>query len=275
MTPLDPGCASEAVAFLHRDLPGAVFPLLNLTPAGLPMRAWVAEGAGGGIAGFLGLTAAGMALPVGAAGAFRHAPAALAGAEVTGMLGRPAAVAGLVDALGLDGAPVRHDAEEVGFALDLEALVMPDVAGRDVVPLDAGWRDLAVGWRAAYEVEVLGTPAAEAAAGAGATVDRWIAQGSHRMLIEGGAAVAMAGFNADLGEVVQVGGVWVAPEGRGRGRARAAVALHLAQARARGVRQAVLFAVSDAAGRAYAAIGFRRAGEMRLVLFAGPQRVPA
>lgn len=275
MTPLSEGRHADLRAFLRTDLPGAVFPLVNLTPAGLPMRGWLAE-EGGAIRAFVGLTADGMALPLAAPGwaGWEAARGALAGAAgVSGIIGRPAWVRGLRAGLGLAAAPVRKDAVEQGFALDLADLVMPPLDGCGLAPLDARWRDQAIAWRAAYGVEVLGTPPPEARARAPAEVDRWIAQGSHRMLVQGDAAVGMTGFNADLGDVVQVGGVWVPPEGRGRGRARAAVALHLAQARARGVGRAVLFAVSEPAARAYAAIGFRRSGEMALVLFDGPQRV--
>jgi RimJ/RimL family protein N-acetyltransferase len=274
MIPLPPDRAGELAAFLRTDLPGAVFPLVNLTPAGLPMRGWLAED-GGTIRAFVGLTADGMAMPLAAPGwaGWEAARGALAGAAVSGIIGRPAWVQGLRAGLGLGAAPVRMDGVEQGFTLDLADLVMPPLDGCTLARLDARWRDQAIAWRAAYEVEVLGSPAAEAAARAPGTVDRWIAQGSHRLLVRGNAAVGMTGFNADLGDVVQVGGVWVPPEGRGRGRARAAVALHLAEVRARGVARALLFAVSEPAARAYAAIGFRRSGEMALILFDGPQGV--
>lgn len=274
MIPLPQGMEGALHAFLGADPAGAMFPLVNLTPRGLPMRAWVAP-EGGQVRAFLGLVAGGTALPVAGPG-WSGWPAArpvLAGAALTGIVGRPATVAALRAALGLAGAAVRKDAVEQGFALDLADLRMPALAGRALAPLDARWRALAEDWRAAYEVEGLGACPSQAAVTAPATVARWIAQDSHRLLLEHGSPVALTGFNADLGALVQVGGVWTPPEGRGRGRARAAVALHLAEAHARGAARAVLFAVSDIAARAYAAIGFRPAGQMALVLFDGPQPV--
>jgi RimJ/RimL family protein N-acetyltransferase len=272
--PLADDRRADLVAFLRADLPGAVFPLLNLTPAGLPMRAWLAE-AGGAIRAFVGLTVDGMAMPMATPGCndWATARAALAGAAVQGLIGRPEWVRGLRRGLGLAGAPVRIDSVEQGFDLALTDLVMPPRDGCELEALGPRWRDQAIAWRTAYEVETLGIRPADAEARAPGTVDRWIEQGSHRMLVQDGVAVGMTGFNADLGDVVQVGGVWVPPAGRGRGRARAAVALHLAQARARGASRALLFAVSEPAARAYAAIGFRRSGDMALVLFDGPQQV--
>lgn len=274
MIPLPPERRPELAAFLRSDLAGAVFPLVNLTPAGLPMRCWVAE-EGGQIRAFVGLTADGMAMPVAAPGwsGWAAARPALAGAGLRGIIGRPPCAAGLRAGLALAQAPTRQDEIEQGFALPLSGLRVPPAQGLDLLALDARWRDQAIAWRTAYEVEALSTRPAEAAARAPGIVDRWIAQGSHRILARGGQALGMTGFNADLGDVVQVGGVWVPPQGRGRGYARTAVALHLAQTRARGATQAVLFAVSEPAARAYAAIGFRRSGEMALTLFDGLQPI--
>jgi predicted GNAT family acetyltransferase len=85
----------------------------------------------------------------------------------------------------------------------------------------------------------------------------------------------VAGFNATLPEIVQIGGVYTPAALRGKGYARRAVALHLAEARAAGVARAVLFAANDAAARAYQAIGFRRADPFTLFLLATPTRIAA
>lgn len=98
---------------------------------------------------------------------------------------------------------------------------------------------------------------------------------SHVLLQRDGQTVAMAGFNADLGSVGQVGGVHVPPDLRGQGLGRAVVGLLLDRARGRGMTRAVLFAASAAAARVYLALGFRPAGDMAVVLFAAPQRVAA
>jgi len=77
----------------------------------------------------------------------------------------------------------------------------------------------------------------------------------------------MTSFNAELPDMVQVGGVYTPPEFRNRGYARLAVALHLDAARKTGVTRAILFASGDAAARAYRAIGFRQTGHYTITVF--------
>lgn len=277
MIPLTDALMPATLALLRADLPGSMFPLVNLGGTGLAMRAWVTLDPAGQPQRFLGLTQIGTILPQAVAGAepgaWPGARAVLAGTGVTGVVGRPALVAGLRAALGLGGAPTRKNTVEPGFDLDLAALRMPDAAGLHLAPLTPADRETLVAWRTAYTAETLGADPATAAAEAPGVVDHWLGRDSHRLLWGGARPVALTGFNADLGDIVQVGGVFVPPALRNRGLARRAVALHLAQARGRGARRAVLFAASDTAARAYAAIGFRPAGAMALILFDGPQTV--
>jgi GNAT superfamily N-acetyltransferase len=198
----------------------------------------------------------------------------LAGRALTGVLGPSAQVRTLIAGLGLGAAPRRHDADEPGFTLPLDRLEMPPGDGRLASPASAPLALLA-GWRAAYLADLFATPAGEAARIGAADAARWQAEASHRVLWQDGRPVAVCGFNATLPDVVQVGGVYVPPDLRGQGLARLAVALLLAEARAAGVTRAVLFAASAAAARAYRAIGFRPGAPMALVLFDGPQEVPA
>lgn len=199
---------------------------------------------------------------------------ALAGQAVSGLIGRPAQVTALRTALGLHLAATRKEGIEQGFDLPLEALhPPPQDPAFSLLPVSAACRDLAISWRAAYESEVLAADPASVASGAAATVGHWLRANSHRLLLMDGHPVALTGFNADLGDLVQVGGVYVPPPARCRGLARRAVALHLAEARKLGAMRALLFAMSAPAIRAYRAIGFRPAGDIALVLFATPQRV--
>lgn len=272
-----PGDIPALTAFLRRHEAQSLFPLANLASGGLDgpgphgMRGWVA----GRPEGFAGLTRAGMVLPQwpGAADwvALRRP---LAGCDLTGVLGPADQVRPLIGALGLHDAPRRHDADEPGLALDLAGLPVPEGDG-DLIGLAAAPPGLVEDWRAGYLTEIFATPPGEAALTALSDVARWRQADSHRLLWQGGQPVALCGLNAALPEVVQVGGVYVPPPLRGRGHARQAVARLLHGARARGVLRAVLFAASDVAAGAYRAIGFRPAGRMGLVLFEGPQRVPA
>lgn len=267
------------LAHLRAHEATSMFPLVNLMGLGHPMRVWVAAG------GMVGLSQTGMVLPQWPGGDWPQAAGALAGCggdgigagigggTIAGFLGPLDQVTGLRRALGLADTPARHAGDEPGYRLTLTDLRLPDCAGYRLEPITDGVRDLVTGWRTAYEAELFATPPGEAAAKAGQDVARWQANDSHRVLWHQGQPVALTGFNARLPEVVQVGAVYVPPLFRNRGHARRAVGLHLDQARAAGVQRAVLFAASDPAARAYAALGFRPFGRMGLVLFATPQRV--
>ncbi|MCU0909225.1 MAG: N-acetyltransferase [Rhodobacteraceae bacterium] len=264
--------------FLTARAAGSMFPLGNLRAHGLghgqggedahATRFWVADGPGG-IVGTLGLTAGGMLLPQWPDGDWAQARGLLAGVPVEGAVGPADQVRPLLAALGIDRAPRRSDTDQPAFALDLSGLVVPDGPG-DLHPLAAEDLPWLTDWRAAYAAEVQGASGPAARMRAGAEVRAWIAAGSHRGLRVAGQPVAICGFNARLPGIVQVGGVFTPPPLRGRGHARRAVALHLAEARTGGVVQAVLFAASDPAARAYVAIGFRRTGTVAVVLFDGP-----
>jgi GNAT superfamily N-acetyltransferase len=201
--------------------------------------------------------------------------AALAGHQVSGLIGPSDQVHVLRAALGLAEVPARHAKDEPGFTLDLADLRLADPQGCRLCPVTAADREVLLPWRAQYEAELFAAPPAEARAAAETQIGRWITADSHRLLWQGDVPVALTGFNARLPQVVQVGGVFVPPGLRGQGHARRAVGMHLAQARAAGVDRAVLFAASEPAERSYRALGFRRGDDMGLVLLARPQEIAA
>lgn len=262
--------AGAIAARLSRDAERAMFPLANLAAHGMAgghpraMRFWVA---GDPVSDVLGLTEEGMVMPLLAPALAGAAARALAGRAVFGMAGEAAQVHALMAACGLAGAPVKMAHDEPHFALRLADLVLPDCGGLRLIPARDAPRALLAGWRADYDVEVLGGTPAQARAESEVTLDGWLAADSHRVLLRGDAPVCLTGFNARLPDIVQVGGVWTPPALRGQGLARRAVALHLAEARARGATRATLFAASDMAARAYRAIGFRQIGTFTLTLF--------
>ncbi|MFN4160242.1 MAG: GNAT family N-acetyltransferase [Gemmobacter sp.] len=278
--------AGDAVAldaYLAGHPEGSMFPRANLARHGLegsddPHATWfwVVPAPDGALRAAVGVTGAGMVLPqmAGALPAdWAELRAALRGVPVTGVVGPAAQVRRVVEGLRLEGAATRHDATEPGFALDLADLAVPLGADDGITPASAADAGVLCDWRTAYQAEVLGAGAAEAGRLAQRDIEGYLAAGSHRVLWRGGQPVAFCGFNAALPDIVQVGGVWVPPDLRGQGLARRAVALHLAEARDAGVRRACLFAASEAAERAYRAIGFGPAAPMALVLFRAPQVV--
>lgn len=280
LRPAAPGELAEVAAFLSAREEGSMFLLANIAadrlvwsgrvPRDQPhaMRLWLAPGAG-----VLGLTADGTLIAQCPGALPEGLRAALAGRRVATILAPDGQVPRLIAALGLERAPLRHLGEEPGFCLTLADLRLPGMQGFGSRPLTETDRPLLHYWRAAYLAEVFAVPPAEAAVKARADVAGWIARGSHRMLLKDGVPVALSGFNAMLPGAVQVGGVYTPPDRRGQGHARRAVAAHLAEARAAGVLRACLFAASEAAARAYAAIGFRRSGTMGIAQFEGPQHI--
>lgn len=196
------------------------------------------------------------------------------GRQVAGLNGEAKLVAGMQAALGLDDAAYDLDRVEPLFRLALNQLRDPGPAEIQK-PTDKDTA-LLTRWFRAYHVETLG--AADDDALTQVISDRvatTIATGHVRLLIENGEPVAMTAFNAQLPDMVQIGGVYTPPEARGNGLARRVVAAHLKEARAAGVKTAILFASGKAACRAYEAIGFERIGEYTLAILSAPVTIGA
>ena len=246
----------------------AMFPLVNLDRHGLDGDAPRAQMMWTDGTAVLAVTREGMILPFGPEDSATAMARVLAGRRVIGIAGSRGVARALQRAAGLSRAAAKLDEDEPQFLLSLDALRVPDGPGR-LIPLSEAPRAQMESWRVAYDVEALGETEGDALARGGAILDAYLEADSHRVLMVGGEAVAMTGFNATLTHIVQVGGVYTPPGLRGRGHARRAVALHLEEARDKGVMQATLFASGAAAVRAYQAIGFDRIGDWTLLLFKG------
>lgn len=219
---------------------------------------------------FIGLTNSGVLMPQlrdASAADLDALPHALAGPPINGMNGELDQIGTTVQALGLQDAATTLDRAEPCFALNLSDLIIP---GPDDVTLRAPLRDdvpLLQSWRTAYRHEILGDTLDQARDNAAREVPMWLAEDALRLAIRDGQPVALAGFNARLPGLVQIGGVYTPPALRRQGLARRAVALLLSEAAASGVTRSVLFAASDNAARAYTAIGFQPAGRMRMIVY--------
>ncbi len=185
-------------------------------------------------------------------------------AELSGLNGEGAQMRRAAERLGLLPEDFQLFEVEPLFSLGLDALRVP-------APLLDGrlaWRHADAGdvprltaWRTAYDIETLGGVRGEMKDNPTAFVADWIARSAPFVLMAGGEPVAMAAWNAELPDMVQIGGVFTPPEQRGRGYGRAVVAAALITARDRGASQAILFTHTPAAERAYRALGFERIGE--------------
>jgi predicted GNAT family acetyltransferase len=193
----------------------------------------------------------------------------LSGRAVTGFSGPRDQVSRVRAALGLADARAQSDDDETLYALPLIALSEPALGSEPVVCRSAlrQDRDVLVAWRLAYELEVLGASDVEDTRRQSEQFmdtqlragQAWVATVAERL-------VSLSALNAALPDIVQLGGIYTPPEFRGRGYAKRAVAAQLLAARASGVTRAVLFTNNPSAVRCYEALGFRRTGELSLVL---------
>lgn len=267
--------------FLLRRVESAMFSLSNLAEYQLngdaprAMR-FLIDRDGDDIRNAFGITRAGMMmphLPEMDANGYRMIAGWIGGWDLTGAIGEAGQVRALLAALGLEDVRCNADSDDPALILDMNQLVIPDSAGFDLKAPAPADDDLLLRWRTAYHMETLGTPGAAARDLAAMDVARARAKDSLRLLHHRGVAVAMTNYNSEIESAVQVGGVYTPPRLRNRGYARRVVALHMQELRREGIARAMLFAANEAAVKAYQAVGFRRWGEIAMVLFSEKEQV--
>ncbi|MBW4508039.1 MAG: GNAT family N-acetyltransferase [Scytonematopsis contorta HA4267-MV1] len=189
------------------------------------------------------------------------------GRMISGITGAGKQVEAATDILGLRDKQISLDEREVLFSLTLCDLKVPDalttgeVICRLPLPVEL---ELLGNWCAAYTVEALGkadTP--KLLHECRRTVENRQLDKAHFCLVKEQQPLAYCTFNAQLPDVVQIGGVWTPPNLRGNGYAKSVVAGALLHARSVGVKQAILFTQRNniAAQSVYRAIGFEATGE--------------
>jgi ribosomal protein S18 acetylase RimI-like enzyme len=282
---LEAGDEGALEAFLVRHAHSSMFLRSNLAAGGIVdhgrphQSTYVAVRDADGIRGVVGHSWHGMLqlqAPLDVVGDLARVAAERSGRAVAGLVGPWAQVVIARTALGDTGARVQMSSHEDLFALDLTDMVVPApladgrIQCRAPAPHEV---PLLVEWRVAYDLEISNSTDTPAFRNATAVeIDRLHARGATWVATAAGEPVAYSGFNAQLPDIVQVGGVYTPPLHRGRGYARAVVAGSLVAARAEGVRQAVLFTGTDNhhAQRAYRALGFRVVGDYGVVLLSAP-----
>ncbi|MEM9636339.1 MAG: GNAT family N-acetyltransferase [Pseudomonadota bacterium] len=188
----------------------------------------------------------------------------LKGHSVLGATGAPEQVDALVAALGFGAVDFRIHRLEPLYRLDLTDLRFdPAQAGELRRPQaeDAAWL---TEWFDGYQRET-GKGTLNGVDGA-AAARAFVEKPDGRLLEIDGQVCAMSALNARTPDMVQIGGVYVPPAQRGRGYGGRIVALHLSELRRQGVAQAILFAASAVAARAYERIGFEHIGAYRITL---------
>ncbi len=232
------------------------------------MKFWVNND--GPVTDVLALTRAGIVAPFLPNMPILGAKRALAGAKVTGMIGPLDQVRSLQRETGLDDATATLDQDEPHYTLALDELQVPDGPG-DLRLLSQADPATMLDWMTQYQTETLNTPASEAPIRAAASYETAMVADNRRVLMWGDVPLATTAFNAQLPDMVQIGGVFTPRELRGKGHGRRVVALHLAEARDKGVTHAALSAANAAAAKAYVGIGFQQVGEWAFRLFQDPQ----
>ena len=280
LTPATDTDLPEIEAFLARRAETSMFLRANLRRHGLGDRhapralSLALRHDGATLAGVFAITNAGFALaqaPTATPDDWRAFARWLAPRQLIGLTGEADQIDAALAALALPDAAFAHRAAEPFFRLDLAALRVDTLApGTLRRPRDRD-RALLTRWFTDFEVQTLGTPPERAAEQGAERADMAIDEDRVRLFEHQDTPLAMTAFNAELPEIVQVGGVYTPPEHRGHRAARSAVALHLAEARRQGVRIAVLAAASAPACRAYQALGFHQIGAYTLALLNSPR----
>lgn len=186
---------------------------------------------------------------------------------IYGICGPASQVEHTRDILGLRETKASLAESEILFSLSLCDLKIPNSLATGAVECrlpNLSELGLLGKWCAAYAVETLGkveTP--ELLSEYRQTVEQRQADKTHFCLIKEQQPVAYCVFNAQLPDIVQIGGVWTPKEMRGNGYAKCVVAGALLLARSVGVTQAILFTSKTnlAAQSVYTAIGFQPTGE--------------
>ncbi|PKR56795.1 GNAT family N-acetyltransferase [Thalassospira lohafexi] len=196
---------------------------------------------------------------------------------VAGIFGDADQAADMIDQLGLGDANFAINASDVLYALDLADLIVPvnvRADGFQMVDAEKLDRSTLLRWLRAYEIEALGaqdTPLLDSKI-ASRLVHALDARTMWGLIVDG-KPVSLSGFNAQLPEMVQVGPVWTPVEQRSNGYARILVAKTLLAARSNGVKHAILSTDSEAAAKAYEALGFAKIGRYRLALLGCPVKI--
>jgi GNAT superfamily N-acetyltransferase len=272
-----------AVSFLSHYAESSMFLLSNLARVGIGNPAerfggdyWAAVDDQGAIVGVLGHFWNGILLvqapeKQSLATLIEHVGKCLE-RPVAGANGPDAQVMDILAGLNVDQAAFSLSRSERLFHLSERSLILPALGEPDVEVVSWGRVDAALlgEWLMAYNVEALcrvqDATLQQEIGDAVSDADQF----ERFVLKVAGMPVCLAGFNARLPDMVQVGPVWTPPEMRSRGYARYLVAKIVEEAFQRGVKKVILFTDSESAERAYRAVGFLPIGNYRLSIFKEP-----
>nr|WP_199349885.1 GNAT family N-acetyltransferase [Nostoc flagelliforme] len=203
-----------------------------------------------------------------------QAVVAQSGRAISGISGPAAQVEATKRVLGLSNRTTQLDESEILFSLTLQDLQIPQALATAKVQCrlpHSEELELLTEWCVVYNVKALqGTDTPSLRSACRLVIEACQATAMHWVLVAEDTLVSYSAFNANLPDIVQIGGVWTPPGLRGKGYAKSVVAGSLLAARSQGVKRAILFTChhNQAAQAVYRGIGFLPTGEKYgLVLF--------
>ena len=186
--------------------------------------------------------------------------------KVKGVLGLEEQAAIVINMLEISDENFAINNTEGLYALDLDNMVMPDIKGYSLISPTEMDQDLLFGWMRDYDIEALGFEDGPALyEHINQRIER-MKDGSIYTLVHNNKPVSLAGCNARIEDMNQIGPVWTPPEHRGNGYARRVTALSLEREKLDGIKRSILFTNNPAAEKAYLSIGFERIDNYRLAL---------
>lgn len=190
----------------------------------------------------------------------------LAGAQTRGITGVPEQVEAALPALGLAEQTFVVNKDEPLYSVALSDVTQLGGEMRLATTAD---QDTLSDWFTGYLVDtgLAGSPQKAHAEGK-IRAEQAIGDPDVMLLCQDDELLGMAGINARVADLVQIGGVYTPPEARGQGFARRAVSGLLAHQT--NATRSILFAADTAAARAYEAIGYKHIGAYRVAVLREP-----
>ncbi|MCC5960241.1 MAG: GNAT family N-acetyltransferase [Rhodobacteraceae bacterium] len=269
--------APAITAFLRQHIESSMFLLSNLEQHGigqsdhLHATRFFLTYEGASLRGVFGCTNGGYLMcqhPEPSVAVARDYLAHIAGVRILSMTGPEDQVAQFVQALPyLHNEWLKNEIQPL-FMCDLTDFAFPEQVLTAPLPKDRAMLEV---WFRNYLTETGIADSARARMEAAQRATQAITDKNVRLYCDhGGTPIGMTAVNARAGHGVQIGGVYVHHAHRGQGHAGRMVAAQLAELRAAGARNAVLFAASTAAAKAYTRIGFRQIGGYRIAMLRAP-----
>ena len=187
--------------------------------------------------------------------------------SIAGVLGPSEQAALVIKELSIPDYQFKINLDEELYEINLLLIDDEPLLGSyQIFPASHISQELLLSWLKSYECETLGaTEDTISVERITARVAEWQKKDCW-VLCYNGEPVSLAGCNARLPAMIQIGPVWTPVAYRNKGFARLLVKRILLQEKKFGVKKAILFTNNPIAVRVYTAVGFKKIGNYRLAL---------